>query len=74
MGMGGYAIVVAPLGSSQKVESANHYAGQNDAMLCRAKFANWLMRYEELAKPEPERWRSFVNYMRPECLNQNEGF
>lgn len=40
---------------------------QDDTM-CRAKFANWMMRFEELAKPEREKWESFHGYMGKECV------
>ena len=39
-----------------------------DDTLCRAKFANWIIRHAELAKPEKERWDSFTGYMGKECL------
>lgn len=38
-----------------------------DDTLCRAKLSNWLMRYEELAKPERERYESYRAYM-GECV------
>jgi Na+-transporting NADH:ubiquinone oxidoreductase subunit NqrC len=37
-------------------------------VLCRAKLANWVMRYEELAKPEKERYESWREYMGRECV------
>lgn len=35
---------------------------------CRAKLANWLMRHEELVKPEKERYASWQAYMGPSCV------
>lgn len=39
-----------------------------DHTFCRAKLANWVMRHEELAKPEKEMWKSFREYMTSECV------
>lgn len=39
-----------------------------DHTFCRAKLANWVMRHEELAKPEKEMWESFRDYMTSECV------
>jgi uncharacterized membrane protein (DUF106 family) len=38
------------------------------AIACRAKFANYLMRFEELSKPEKERWEAFYGYMGDGCM------
>ena len=38
-----------------------------DETLCNAKYANWIMRHEELAKPQPEQWHAFKRYM-VECV------
>ena len=43
-------------------------AEQERTVTCRAKFANFLMRFEELSKPERERWEAFTQYMGPSCL------
>lgn len=41
---------------------------QRDETQCRAKFANFVIKHEELSKPERERWESFKAYMGPECV------
>lgn len=59
IGLGGYALYQA--------SATELVAEQRDDTLCRAKLSNWLMRFEELAKPEKERWKSYRSYM-GECV------
>lgn len=56
MGVGAHALYQASV--REAVPAVVH-----DDTLCRAKFANFVMRHEELSKPERERWDSFRAYM-----------
>lgn len=67
MGLGAYALVDATM-KERAVEAAQTDVPPRDDIHCRAKFANWLMRFEELSKPEKERWASFRGYMGQECV------
>ena len=61
MGIGLLQVVKQPVEAKPAVEVVDH-------TYCRAKLANWVMRHEELAKPEPEMWKSFREYMTSECV------
>ena len=62
MGMGLLALArQQPVEAKPAVEVVDH-------TYCRAKLANWVMRHEELAKPEKEMWKSFREYMTSECV------
>lgn len=39
----------------------------HDETLCNAKYANWIIRHDELAKPQPEQWHAFKRHM-AECV------
>lgn len=38
-----------------------------DETLCNAKYANWIIRHEELSKPQPEQYHNFKRHM-GECV------
>ncbi len=61
MGIGLLQVVKQPVEAKPAVVEVDH-------TYCRAKLANWLMRHEELAKPEKEMWESFYKYMGTECM------
>ena len=63
MGIGLLALV-----RQQSVEAKPAAVVTVDHTFCRAKLANWVMRHEELAKPEKEMWKSFREYMTSECV------
>jgi len=62
MGMGLLALV-----RQQSVE-AKPAVEVVDQTFCRAKLNNFLMRFEELSKPEAERYQSYREYMTNECV------